>query len=242
MRLERAILVLILVAVTVVGCGGETSGVTPEATSADRGGYISAVLNTAYEGALPASSQLVLGTFALEGTEQAISPEQAVALLPLWRVIQGGSLQSDAETNAVLKQIESAMTAEQLAAIAAMQFTTEDLGQWMQRQGIDLTPPSSVAGGSGDFAPRDGMSEEGMAAMRPGGETGDGAPPGGGVGPRGGAPFGGMSEEERESMRATAEAGGMGFPQGGDRGGASRGQLSVLTDEVIDLLIERSAE
>jgi hypothetical protein len=247
-KLEHVIVVLILLAVAVVGCGGDTSGATPEAANADLaasgdgGAYTSAALNTAYEGALPASSQLVLGTFALEGTEQAITTEQAKALLPLWRAIQGGSLQSDAETNAVLKQIESAMTAEQLAAIAAIQFTMEDLGRWMQEQGIDLAPPTGAAGGSGDVAPPDGMNGEGMAAMRPGGETGDGAPQGGGEGPGGGGPPGDMSDEERESMRATAEAGGMGFPQGSDRGGASRGQLSVLTDQVIELLTERSAE
>lgn len=248
MKLEHVILVLILLAVAVVGCGAETSGATSEAASADLaangdgGAYTSAVLNTAYEGALPASSQLVLGTFALEETEHAITPEQAKALLPLWRAIQGGSLQSDAETNAVLKQIETAMTSEQLAAITAMQLTMEDLGRWMQEQGVDLAPPSGAAGGPGGFAPPNGMSEEEMAAIRATGEAGGGFPPGGGEAPGGGGPSGDMSDEERASMRATAEASGMTRPGGGAPGDGFRGQLATLAEQVIELLTKRAVE
>jgi hypothetical protein len=248
MKLEHVILVLILLAVAVVGCGGGASGATPEAVSADLaasgdgGTYTSAVLNTAYEGALPASSQLVLGTFALEGTEHAITPEQAKALLPLWRAIQGGSLQSDAETNTVLKQIEATMTTEQLAAITAMQLTIEDLGRWMQEQGVNLAPPSGAAGGSGSLAPPNGMSEEEMAAMRATGEAGGGFPPGGGGAPGGGGPSGDMSDEERASMRATAEASGMTRPGDSAPGGGFGGQLTILAEQVIDLLAERAVE
>ena len=46
--------------------------------------------------ALDATTELALGTLKLEGTENAITPAQAGELLPLWQIIQGGSLKSAA--------------------------------------------------------------------------------------------------------------------------------------------------
>jgi hypothetical protein len=196
--------------------------------------YTSATLVTSYERALPASSQLALGTFQLEGTENAITPQQAKTLLPLWQAIQGGSLQSDAETNAVLKQIEGAMTAEQLAAIAAMQLTVEEVGTWMQEQGVEFRPPQGAGQGQGVLG---NLSEEERAAMRAtrqaGGEGGFGQ------GRAGQGAFADMSEEERAAMRATAEASGMTL---GGRAGARRGQLAFLAEPLVELLSQRAEE
>ena len=49
----------------------------------------------------------MLGMLKLEGTEQAVTPDQAKALLPLWQAFQGGALQASAERNAVMAQIEA---------------------------------------------------------------------------------------------------------------------------------------
>jgi hypothetical protein len=243
-KLMFTILILGLVAGILAGCGGDTSASedaasSPDAassvaddtssaqaleTSAEREGYDSAALDTSYEGALPASTQLAVGTMQLEGTENAVTPVQAESLLPLWQAIQGGSLQSDAETNAVLKQIEGTMTAEQLAAIAALQLTFEDMGAWMQEQGLNFGPPQGAAGGQSAFG---NMSDEERAAMRATRQAG-GA---GGFSPGGLAD---MSEEDRAAMRATAEASGMTFPGGGAGGG--RGQLAFLAELVVELL------
>jgi len=46
------------------------------------------VLNTSYENAVSIESQLLLGTFLLEGTDLAVTAEQAAALLPLWSEMQ----------------------------------------------------------------------------------------------------------------------------------------------------------
>jgi hypothetical protein len=195
-------------------------------------------LDASYERALPVSSQLALGIFELEETENAVAAEQAKTLLPLWQAIQGGSLQSEAETNAVLKQIEGVMTSEQLADIAAMQLTFEDMGTWMQERGVDfgLSPEAmatrQAAGeGQGPFGNLSQEEREAMMATRQAGGQG-------GLGPGG---FGDMSEEQREAMRATAEASGVTFP-GGGRGAASRGQLAVLAEQVIDLLTARAED
>ena len=252
MRLRYGVVVVALVVGVLAGCGGDassgddaslvgeaapTSGQASVAqeleNSVDREGYTSEVLVVSYERALPASSQLALGTFQLQGTENAVTPALAKSLLPLWQAIQGGTLQSDAETNAVLKQIEGAMTAEQLAAIAAMQLTFEDQGTWMQEQGVNFRPVQGAQGGQGSFAD---LSEEERASMRAtrqaGGEGGFGQ--GGGQGG-----FADMSEEERANSRATAEASGMTF---GSRGGARQGQIVFLAEPLVELLTQLAGE
>jgi hypothetical protein len=216
-----------------IGCSGISATTsdgqetpTPQ-IGASASGYSSDILSDSYEGALPVSNQLALGTLELEGTENAVSPQQAKELLPLWRALQADALQSDAETNAVLKQIERAMTPEQLAAIAAMQFTIEDMGA-MQEEGNPMTPPVDAPGGRsmGD------LTEEQRAAMRATVEAGgQGGPPAGGFGQR--------SEEERAVLRATAEAGGMALP--GPAGGGW-GQRNFLAQQVVALLAQRAGD
>jgi len=243
-KTRHVTLVLIVATIVLAGCGGETPAPTAEGEAVavnvvvdESGEYVSAALDTSYEGALPASNQLALGTLRLEGTEEAVTPEQAAALLPLWQAIQGGGLQSNAEINAVLKQIEGKMTAEQLATIAAMQLTAEEMRTWAQEQGIgmDFSPEAlatrqAEGGRQGGFGPPGNLSEEEQASIRATMEAG-------------GMPFGergNLSEEEREARRATAEAGGMSFGGRGFRGGA--GQIGFLAQPLIELLAQRAAE
>jgi hypothetical protein len=207
-----------------------TSDQTPEAR-ATRERYTSAELDTSYDGALPASTQLALGIVQLEGTENAVTPEQAKALLPLWELIQSGSLQSDAETNAVVKQIEASLAPEQLSAIADMRLTFEEMGTWMQERGLAFGGQQGGGGGRGAFGD---LTEDERAAMRATRQA-SGA---GGFGPGGGG-FADMSEEERASIRATAEAGGMAF---GRPGGGGRGQLSLIAEQVVELLAQLAVE
>lgn len=228
----QTVLVLLLIVTALVGCGGNTPASVEEqgnlaaGDSSDSESYTSAALDTSYPGALPVSSQLALGTFLLEETESAVTPEQAKTLLPLWQALQSGTLQNEAETNAVLRQIEGTMTEEQLAAIAAMQLTGADLRAWAQENGLRLG--LSPGGGSG---PPGNLSEEERASRRATAEAG-GLP---GSGQRGNP-----SEEERASRRATAEASGMTFP--GRRAGAGPGHVSFLAKPLVDLLAQRAAE
>ena len=236
--------ILVIVAGILAGCGGdaapavdsvsptqETSEQTVE-ESAGSEGDASTAPDASYEGALPVSSQLAVGIMQLEGTENAVTPEQAKMLLPLWQALQGDTLQSDAEADAALKQIEGAMTAEQLAAIAALQITFEDMGVWLQAQGLNFGRPEGTEG-QGQF--RD-LSEEERAAMRATRQASGGA----GSGQGGSAAPGGVSEEERASKRATAEA--SGTTLGGRGGGAGQGQIALLAEQVVDLLTQRAAE
>jgi len=248
MKLWTIGLVVALVATVLVGCGGGEATPAPADEEASDA-YTSEALDTPYADALDASSQLVLGTLRLEGTENAVTPEQAAALLPLWQALQGG-VTAQAEVNAVLKQIEGTMTQEQLATIAAMQLTQEDLRAWMEEQGLGMGGGFPGAGGD--------MSEEERQALRATVEAGGGMQGGGPFGDlseeeranmratmeaggmQGGGPFGDLSEEERANMRATMEAGGGDMP-GRPASGAGSRQFGPLLNLLIELLTERAA-
>ena len=108
-------------------------------------------LDTSYPDALNVSDQLALGTIQLEGTENAVTPEQATASLLLWQALQG-SVTTQAEVAAALKQIEGTMTSEQLEAIAILQLAQKDLRTWMQDQGLGLGEGPGMGGGNHEIS------------------------------------------------------------------------------------------
>jgi hypothetical protein len=167
-------------------------------------------------------SRLALGTLKLEGTENALTPAQAGELLPLWRMVRGGSLQGDAEMGAVLTQIERKMSGPQLAAVNAMQLEGRDVYAWMQEQGIEVPRNASPALPTGQGGPGtlQNLSEEERAKMR--------------------EEFQSMSAEQRATRMAE-----MGVQPPEDREGAGprgSGQFSAVLDALIELLAERAAE
>jgi hypothetical protein len=127
----------------------------------------------------------------LEDTEKAVTVEQAGVLLPNWqmlRALQSSGTAAQAELDAVLKQIQGAMTDEQLTEIKEMQLTLDNLTELMQERGLGMGLAGG-AGGGGGFRP--------PAGVIPGGGQGGGL--GGGLG-RGA--FGGgenLSPEEQQA-------------------------------------------
>lgn len=224
-----------MVIAVLVGCGGGQATPASEIVSSS---HDSNVLRTDYKGALDGVNQLVLGTLQLEETEHAVTPEQAKTLLPLWQALQGGVTAED-EIAAVLRGIEGAMTEEQLAAIAAMRLTQEDVSAWVEEH---------EPGAGGGFPAGGDMSEEEREAARATRQAEFG---GGGVPPAGEMPtematriaqFQSMSAEEREEMMATARAGGGAF---GGRAGAGGmpgggGRVGLLIRPLIQMLSERA--
>ena len=205
-------LVLIGLVLALAGCGGEAM---PESAGSEVGqGYTSEVLDTAYDGALSVSNQLALGTLLLEETEEAVTPDQAAALLPLWQALHGG-VTAEAEVNALLKQIEGTMAQGQLEAIAAMALTREDQRGWMEEQGIQMAGPGGMGGGP----PAGGEMPPDVATRR--------------------AEMENMTEEDRAALRETRQAGG-GRPGGMGGGGDERFVPAI--GPLIELLEARAAE
>lgn len=222
------ILCVFLVVGALFGCTSRSAaGTGGDATA---GAYAGA-LDLWYEGALDVSTQLALGTLKLEGSENAVTAEQAANLLPLWRALAGSALKGDAERSAVLRQIEAAMAPEQIAAIAGMRLTAQDLGAWVQARGAAAAVPG-VGGQDGGQRPGAGQ---------------------GGTGTQGqGGAFPQISDDERATRRAEFQNASpevlatrrARFAQGGGGGarptGGRVGMGSVPMTALIELLSERS--
>ena len=198
---------------------------------------IASPINADYENALSVEMQLALGSFALESTDQSITSEQAENLATLWKAVRSLSESETvaaAELAAVFNQIQNTFTNDQIAAIAEMELTFEDMPLIAETMGIEL------GRGTGEFNPED-LSPEDQAtreAIRasgeipPGGGPGGGLP-GGGLGGRagGGGPGGeGLSPEARQT--AIAERGGLRR--------VTNGVNPLILEAVINFLIEKS--
>ncbi len=125
----------------VYACTPQTQIEEVEATATS---LASTYLSTEYTDAASVRNQLAYGTLQLDGTANAITPEQAKTLLPLWQAIlslSGDSTTATEEINAVQDQIVSAMTTEQMQAIADMQITNAGLNTFYAEYGIVLPTP-----------------------------------------------------------------------------------------------------
>jgi len=92
--------------------------------------------------ALSQEEQLLVGTIKLESTDLAVSTDQAKELLPLWETLQSMASSGTAasqEVDAVVSQIESTMSSEQISSITAMNLTQQDLQTAAVDTGTSLT-------------------------------------------------------------------------------------------------------
>lgn len=208
MKTIRLVLALALAATLLVGCGERPA--SPTETIAPGAGGASALPG---EGGLDLTNQLALGTLKLEETEHAVTPEQAAKLLPLWQIVQNGSLAAGAETKAILKQIEGRMDEAQLATIDGLGLAYEDTREWLEAQGIEM--PKAPSGEAGPGAQQN-LSEDARATMR--------------------EEFQNLSPEQRAERMAEL---GIQPPEGGDPGAMRNGgggQRNLLLDAPVALL------
>lgn len=149
---------------------------TATQTTLDTAYLDTAYLDTAYENALSGRNLLALGILRLEASANAVTPEQAQTMLPLWQLLlnsQKSGTGAEAEIDAVLQAIEESLAGEQIAAINAMQLTQTDMQDWASANGVAL----GSGGGQGQGK---GMSDEARATRqaeegRTPGSTGGGA-------------------------------------------------------------------
>ena len=152
---------------------------------------------------LPTVMQMLVGTFKLEGTDQAVDAEQAAKLLPLWKAynsLSSSDSVAQKEVTALVKQIENTMTSKQRQAITEMKLSFQDVSTVAQAQGIEMAmggPGQRGAGGAQGAMPEGGMPPEAMGGGMPGG--GGGMPGGGGGMPPGGGGPGGFGGERSSS-------------------------------------------
>jgi hypothetical protein len=184
--------VMVILVMTLVACGAKSNN------SASQNGSSNSPVANATPGArnftnqpLPLAESLVVGTFKLEGTPNAITPAQATALVPLWQAyaqLTSSNTAAQAEIDSVVSQIQSTMTSQQLQAITAMKLTRQDLATEMTALGIT-----------------NGFVANGTTTPRAPGAAGGGGRGGGGffTGGGGGGGFGGFGGGGTSGTRPT---------------------------------------
>lgn len=162
------IFTLLLSALLIASCGATA------ATSSASDTYASSSLPADYENALPVRNQLAIGTMKLDGTAQAVTADQAKTLLPLYQALRGTTTSgggSQEEITALLTQIESTMTAEQISAIGGMKLTFTDMQTWATENGVALSQNGGQPGSGMGLSPEARATKqaaEGMAGKTPG--------------------------------------------------------------------------
>lgn len=151
--------ITVLAIFVLAGCGGgatsaPTSAPAPAAAAAPAlaAASGSTALDITHEGALSQRNQLLLGTLMLEDSNWPVDAEQARTLLPLWQGIRGtmrSGAAAQAEIDALLRQIEAAMTPDQIAAIREMKLTQTELQAWAKSQGLSAGTGEGAGAGAG---------------------------------------------------------------------------------------------
>lgn len=141
---------LTVLALILAACGRATAPAAPVAAPFVSNNEVAPTpsfatyLKIDYADATSLRNQLALGTLKLEGTANAVTAEQAKALLPLWQAVvalSGTTTTAEAELTAVQNQIAEALQPAQLQAIGALQLTTAQLNAFYAEKGIVMPTP-----------------------------------------------------------------------------------------------------
>jgi outer membrane murein-binding lipoprotein Lpp len=94
-----------------------------------------AITAVAASSGLSMATKLATGTLTLQGTSNAITASEASQLLTLWQAYQSMSSSdttSQVELEALVSQIQSSMTSEQIKAIDDMNLTEQSVSEVIQ--------------------------------------------------------------------------------------------------------------
>jgi len=191
-------LVSLALVLALVACAGKTA--TSSSTSSGASSGAVSANGTPVPGGntnqpLPLVEQLLVGTFKLEGTANAVDAKEAASLIPLWQAysqLTASDSAAQAEINGLVTQIQGTMTPAQVNAITSMKLTQQDVLTTMGTLGFapsssnnssaTSTPQSSFNANGGGFA--GGAPAGGAAPAGPvgGGDAGAGELLGGGAG------------------------------------------------------------
>jgi hypothetical protein len=186
----------------------------------------------------PVENKLALGTLNLEGTDKAVTADQAKTLLPLWKAVKSLSSSdntSAAEMTAIYQQIQEAMSAEQVQAIKDLNLSQTEMQALMEKYGVQLPQggPANPGTAATPGANRSSNSSGGAGGFPGGGPGGAGGPP-----PNGGGPGFAAGGSNSSSGASTTQK----TPVAGQAGRGFHGGLNnMLVDPLIKLLEQRAA-
>ncbi len=143
-------IILLLTALLMSACNFVTGGTASNSGVQDR--------------SLSEQTELIVGTLKLEGSDQAITSQQASQLLPLWQAMKylnSSDTAAPQEVDALVDQIKGTLTSKQLQAIADMKLTQQDVSEIEQGQDIasnsqQQNSSSQSQSNGGGFGPPEG--------------------------------------------------------------------------------------
>ena len=166
--------ILIVVLLMLTACGSGDASVDGEQNEIAGETERMEITDSYAEDALPVTQQLALGSLLLEETDLAVNPEQALDLVPYWKLYKS-LLENDTtapeELDALVNEIQEIMTADQVNYIAGLQLTQEDMTTLAEELGIvDQMRPEGMEEGAaegqgglgGGLGGGGGTSEEGI--------------------------------------------------------------------------------
>ncbi|KPL91517.1 hypothetical protein [Levilinea saccharolytica] len=191
----------------------------------------------------PVENKLAVGILSLEGTDKAVTADQAKAMLPLWEAVK--SLRTDPNTTAqeisgLYQQIQQTLTPDQVQAIQDLDLDPQEVQALMEKYGLQFQPNAAVTRDPSAMATRIAGRSTNGAAGGPGGGGFEGGLGGG----FGGGPGGGMGGGFANGANPPANNGFQGTPQPNPAragGGFRNGFNALFVDPVIHMLTERSA-
>ncbi|MGA7195307.1 MAG: hypothetical protein WBW94_16945 [Anaerolineales bacterium] len=127
---NKMIIIVILMALVLAACG--TASISGQSTTTSK--------TKSFSG----QAELIVGILKLEGTDQAVTADQASELLPLWevmKVLADSDTSAQAEVDAAVGQIKKTLTPSQLQTITAMKLTEQDVAAF--EQGLNTSVQSS---------------------------------------------------------------------------------------------------
>ncbi len=194
MKLTKIALISLLLILVLAACGSKPAEQDPVSpaiveTSANNVGTTMATetpapppsagitLDASYENALSTRLALALGILKLEESDVPVTTEQAPVLLMLWQGLvnlTNSGTSAEAEVNALLAQIESTLTPEQIQLINQMKLTQTDTQAWAQENGLTIGTGTGTGTGMGQGQGSNLTAEEKatrQAANNPTGST-----------------------------------------------------------------------
>ena len=182
---------------------------------------------------LTIAEEFLVGTLKLEGTAQAVDKTQAVSLLTLWqayRELQSNNSAATEEITAIVSQIQTTMTSEQLKAIDDLKLNSQDAADTMSSLGIGMANENA----SGTQTAPSGQEFVMGIQNDPGGSGAPaGGPPAGGGGPQmmegSSSGTGNLSQSQIATMQAS-----------NGTGNNTPGGTTALIDALIKILEKRA--
>ncbi len=128
-------------------------------------------------GARNLDNRLAVGTLLLEGTNQAVTSQEAKQLLTLWQQVQSleknNSSTNPADLQNVYQQIQADMTPDQIQAIQNLNLNGTEIQNLMSQYGIQVTPGTPTTGGFPTLTPDQRATRQAQRATQAAGGSGN---------------------------------------------------------------------